>query len=122
WFSGAAETALRDPGSCDVVVCAGQVSVRGVEPASPGRLRGGMSPDPAGRHHIQYERGSGRGTLGSTTNAARPGNLLRASASPCDTNLRALSVDTLRAPQPLTPRSSPRASARPPRSRHPRGP
>src|SRR5690606_28830435 len=52
WVSGAAETTLCDPGSCDVVVCAGWVGVRGVKPASPGTLRGGMSMDPTGGNHI----------------------------------------------------------------------
>src|SRR5690606_25504745 len=77
WVCRAAETSRRDQGSLVVVVCSGRVAVRGVEPASPGSLLGGMSQDPTGRNHIHHERGSGRGTLGSTTNAARPGNLLR---------------------------------------------
>src|SRR5690606_21275342 len=74
WVYGAAETARRIQGSRGMVVCAGRVNVRGVKPASPGRLRGGMSMDPTGRNHIQYERGSGRGTLGLTKNTARPGS------------------------------------------------
>ena len=58
WFGfyGAAETSRRIQGSCDVVVCSGRVRVRGVKPASPGRLPGGMSTNPTGRIHIQHER------------------------------------------------------------------
>src|SRR5690606_11147900 len=78
WVCGAAETSWRIQGFCDVVVCSGRVRVRGVKPASPGTLPGGMSRDPAGRNHIHYKRGSGRGTFGVAPNAARPGNLLRA--------------------------------------------
>src|SRR5690606_18436197 len=54
WFGvcGAAGTSRRIQGSCGVVVCAGRVRVRGVEPASPGRLSGGMSGDPTGRNHV----------------------------------------------------------------------
>src|SRR5690606_14305221 len=63
---GAAETSRRIEGSCDMVVCSGRVRVRGVKPASPRSIRGGMSKDPTGRNHIHHERGSGRGTLGST--------------------------------------------------------
>src|SRR5690606_9844168 len=51
WVSGAAETSRRIQGFCAVVVRSGRVSVRGVEPASPGRLRGGMSQDPTGGNH-----------------------------------------------------------------------
>src|SRR5690606_22442601 len=52
---------------------------RVVKLASPGALPDGMSRDPTGRNHIQHERGSGRGTLGSTTNAARRLRALRGS-------------------------------------------
>src|SRR5690606_19511451 len=73
WFSGAAETAWRTPGSREVVVCSWRVGVHWVKPASPGTLPGGMSRDPTGRNHIQYEHGAGRGTLGLAKNTARPG-------------------------------------------------
>jgi len=53
-----------------------------VEPASPGRLRGGMSMDPTGRNHVHHEHGSGRGTFGSKKNAARPGTDSALSAAP----------------------------------------
>src|SRR5690606_22821505 len=52
WFCGAAETARRTQGSRVVVVCSGRAGVRGVKPASPGRLSAGMSMDPTGRNHI----------------------------------------------------------------------
>src|SRR5690606_31854355 len=87
-FLGAAETARRIQGSCDLVVRSGRVSVRGVEPASPGMLSGGMSLDPTGTNHMQHEHGSGRGSLGSTTNAARPGTDSALSAAPREKKLR----------------------------------
>src|SRR5690606_3898796 len=88
WLVGAAETARRNHGSRDVVVCSGLVSVRGLKLATPGRLLGGMSRDPTGRNHIHHERGSGRGTLGLTKNAARPGTDSAISASPREPKLR----------------------------------
>ena len=88
WFCGATEASRRIQGSCDVVVCAGRVRIRGVEPASPGTLGDGMSLDPTGRNHIHHERGSGRGTFGSTKNAARPGTDSALSAAPRDKKLR----------------------------------
>src|SRR5690606_23636630 len=78
----AAETSRRLQRSRDMVVCSGRVNVRGVMPASPGRLPGGMSRDPTGRNHIQDERGSGRGTFGFAGNAARPGIDSALSAAP----------------------------------------
>src|SRR5690606_17374237 len=83
-FYGAAETSRRGQGSLELVVCSRRVGVRGVEPASPGRLRGGMIPDSAGRNHNDHERGSGRGTLGLTKKEARPGNDSALSAPPCE--------------------------------------
>src|SRR5690606_4724938 len=70
WLSGAAEPSRRVQGPCEVVVCSGRRRARGVTPASPGRIRGGMIEAPTGRNHIHHEHGSGRGTLDSTKNAA----------------------------------------------------
>src|SRR5690606_41395352 len=84
WFSGAVETARRGQGCFDVVGCTGRGRARGVEPASPGSIRGGMSTAPTGRNHSQHECGSGRSTLGSATNGARPGSNSAISASPCE--------------------------------------
>src|SRR5690606_41891683 len=70
--------------ACDVVGVTGWVRGRGLKPASPGRLRGGMIPDPAGRNHNNHERGSGRGTLGLTKKEARPGNDSALSAALCE--------------------------------------
>src|SRR5690606_1511002 len=52
-----------------------------------------------------HERGSGRGTLGATMNAAWPGTDSAISASPCEPKLRALCVSPASeaAPRELEP-------------------